>query len=86
MSSIPAAYHFGRLAPYGLIANGLAFPVIGILVMPFRADLGHLLMPFGLEALPLTVMGEGLKLVLCDFGLGGRLSPAPMSWWPSPPP
>lgn len=63
VSSIPAAYHFGRLAPYGLIANGLAFPVIGILVMPF-ALAGTLLMPFGLEALPLWVMGEGLKLVL----------------------
>lgn len=63
VSSIPAAYHFGRLAPYGLVANGLAFPVIGILVMPF-ALAGTLLMPFGLEALPMWVMGEGLQLVL----------------------
>lgn len=63
MSSIPAAYHFGRLAPYGLIANGLAFPVIGIAVMPM-ALLATLLMPFGLEALPLRIMGEGLVLVM----------------------
>ena len=63
MSSIPAVYHFGRLSPYSLIANGLALPVIGILVMPF-ALISALLMPFGLEALPLRIMGEGLKLVL----------------------
>ena len=63
MSSIPAVYHFGRLSPYSVIANGLALPVIGLIVMPF-ALISALLMPFGLEALPLTIMGEGLKLVL----------------------
>lgn len=68
MSSIPAAYHFGRLAPYSLLANGLAFPVIGILVMPM-ALLATVLMPLGLEAIPLLVMGQGLDLVLAisDF-------------------
>ena len=63
MSSIPAVYHFGRLSPYSVIANGLALPVIGLIVMPF-ALISALLMPFGLEALPLTIMGEGLKMVL----------------------
>ena len=63
MSSIPAAYHFGRLAPYGLVANGLALPVIGFIVMPM-ALLAAVLMPLGLEALPLQVMGEGLRLVM----------------------
>jgi competence protein ComEC len=63
MSSIPAAYHFGRLAPYSLIANGLALPVISILVMPF-ALIAAVLMPLGLERFPLYVMGEGLHLVM----------------------
>ena len=67
MSSIPAAYHFGRLAPYGLIANGLALPVIGFVVMPM-ALLAAVLMPFGLEGPPLYVMGEGLKLVMLISG------------------
>ena len=62
-SSIPAAYHFGRLAPYGVLANGLAIPVISLVVMPF-ALLSVVLMPFGLEALPLVVLGKGLELVL----------------------
>jgi len=63
MSSIPAAYHFGRLAPYGLIANGLALPVIGFVVMP-AALCAAVVMPLGLEALPLYVMGQGLHLVM----------------------
>jgi competence protein ComEC len=62
-SSIPAAYHFGRLAPFGVIANGLALPVMSLLVMPF-ALLSVLAMPFGLEAMPLAVLGKGLQMVL----------------------
>ncbi len=66
-SSIPAAYHFGRLAPYGVLANGLAIPVMSILVMP-SALLSIVLMPFGLEGLPLAVLGSGLQLVLAISG------------------
>jgi len=62
-SSIPAAYHFGRLAPYGVLANGLAFPVVSLVVMPF-AVLSVVLMPLGLEAWPLAVLGKGLEMVL----------------------
>ncbi|MFZ5671326.1 MAG: ComEC/Rec2 family competence protein [Pseudomonadota bacterium] len=59
LSSIAAAYHFGRLAPYGLIANLLAFLAMSILVMPM-ALVAVLLMPLGLEAGPLRVMDWGL--------------------------
>ncbi len=62
-SSIPAAYHFGRLAPYGVLANGLAIPVISLCVMPF-AVLSVVLMPLGLEAWPLAALGKGLEMVL----------------------
>jgi competence protein ComEC len=61
-SSLPAAYHFGRLSPYGVLANGLAIPVVGLVVMP-SALLAALLMPVGLEWLPLQAMAEGLSLV-----------------------
>ena len=63
LSSIAAVYHFGRLAPYSLIANLLALPVVSILVMPM-ALAAALLMPFGLEAWPLRAMNEGLTLTL----------------------
>src|SRR6185436_6626855 len=59
----PAAYHFGRLAPYGVLANGLAIPVISLAVMPF-AVLSVVLMPMGLEAWPLPALGKGLEMVL----------------------
>jgi len=62
MSSIAAAYHFGRLAPYSLIANLLALPVMSIIVMPM-ALLAVMVMPLGLEVLPLRMMDEGLVLV-----------------------
>lgn len=62
-SSLPAAYHFGRLSPYGVLANGLAIPVVGLVVMP-AALVSVLLMPIGLEWLPLRVLAEGLSLVM----------------------
>ncbi|MGE4248646.1 MAG: ComEC/Rec2 family competence protein [Parvibaculaceae bacterium] len=62
LSSIAAAYHFGRLAPYSLIANLLALPVMSFLVMP-PALFSVLAMPLGLEAVPLRVMDAGLLLV-----------------------
>ena len=63
LSSIPAAYHFGRMAPYGIAANGLAIPVVSLVVMPM-ALAGVLFMPLGLEAWPLWAMGKGLELTL----------------------
>jgi competence protein ComEC len=63
MSSIPAAYHFGRIAPYGVIANGLAIPVVSLIVMPMGL-VSALLMPLGLEHWPLWLMGQGLDLTI----------------------
>ncbi|MFN4141999.1 ComEC/Rec2 family competence protein [Aestuariivirga sp.] len=62
-SSIPAAYHFGRISPYGVLANGAAIPVVGLVVMP-AALVASLLMPFGLEGPALMLMGKGLQLVI----------------------
>ena len=61
-SGIFSAYHFSNTAPLGIISNALAFPVMSIIVMPF-ALVAALVMPFGLEWLPLQVMGGGVKLV-----------------------
>jgi len=61
-SGIFAAYHFNNTAPFGLVGNVLALPVISILVMPF-AVLSLLLMPLQLDWLPLQIMGFGVLLV-----------------------
>ena len=58
-----AAFHFNRVAAFSLLGNLIAIPVVGTLVMP-AAIAGLLLMPFGLEAWPLTVTGWGIELVL----------------------
>jgi len=57
------AAHFNMLAQYGLLANLAAVPLMGVLVMP-AGVIALVLMPLGLEALPLTVMGWGLDWVL----------------------
>lgn len=62
-SSIPAAYHFGRLSPLSLIANSLALPIVSLIVMP-SALFSVMLMPLGLERWSLWLMGEGLGVVI----------------------
>ena len=44
-----AAYHFHRLAPYGVLANLGAMPVVSAVVMP-AGILGLIAMPFGFDA------------------------------------
>ena len=58
-----AAFHFHRLAPYGLIANVLAMPAISFVIMPM-AVLGVLLIPFGYDALAWKAMGWGIDVML----------------------
>lgn len=58
-----AAFHFHRVAAWGLAGNLLVMPVFTLVVMP-AGVLALFLMPLGLDALPLAVMGAGLDLVL----------------------
>lgn len=57
------AAHFNTVSQYGLIANLLSVPLMGILVIP-AAVMAACLAPFGLEALPLQAMGLGLRWIL----------------------
>ena len=56
-------HHFGRLQLYGVAANALAVPLTSLLVMP-AGMLALLLMPFGLDAWPLALMGWGIEGIL----------------------
>ncbi len=58
-SSPYAAYHFNRFTSYSLVTNLAVIPLTGLFVMP-PALLGTLLMPLGLEAPALWVMGQGI--------------------------
>jgi competence protein ComEC len=55
--------HFHRIAAWGLPANLLAMPVISFIVMPFGL-LALMAMPFGMDWLPLKVMGFGLDVTI----------------------
>lgn len=74
-TGIFAAYHFGRVAPYGLIANLLAMPLVTLAIMPM-AVLGVILMPVGLHAIPLKVMAWGVERVISIAEAVAGLSPA----------
>jgi competence protein ComEC len=58
-----AAYHFHRLAPYGVVANLLAMPVVSAVVMP-AGILGVLVMPFGFDAVFWKLMGVGIDWMI----------------------
>jgi len=58
-----AAAFFNTLAHFGLLANLLSVPLMGVLVIP-AAVLALCLAPFGLEMVGLYLMGLGLRWIL----------------------
>lgn len=80
-----AAAHFNQIAHFGLLANLLSVPLMGVLVMP-AAVLAACLLPFGMEGLALWVMGLGLRWILgvahwvagLDGARGAVVSPDPL--------
>ena len=54
-----AAYYFHKSQQYAVLANLIAIPICNILVMP-AALATMVAMPFGLEAAPLWLMGQGI--------------------------
>lgn len=78
-----AAAHFNRIAEYGLLANLLAVPVMGIFVMPMGVIAG-ILAPVGLAGPALWVMQKGCALILAIADGVAALDGAVMAV-PSPP-
>jgi competence protein ComEC len=64
-----SAFHFNTSQQYAVLANLIAVPVCNIIVMP--AALATLLaMPFGLEALPLWIMEQGIRVIVwCAYSV-----------------
>ncbi|MEL7098964.1 MAG: ComEC/Rec2 family competence protein [Pseudomonadota bacterium] len=57
------AAHFNTVSNYGLLANLLSVPLMGVLIIP-AAVLAALLAPFGLDWVGLELMGLGLQWTL----------------------
>ena len=58
-----AAFHFNTLYQFGLLANLLAVPAVGVVVMP-AAVVAVLAMPLGLDWLPFQAVGWGMGYVI----------------------
>jgi competence protein ComEC len=58
-----AAAHFNQVSQFGLIANLLSVPLMGLVVIP-SAVVAGVLTPFGLQDIALWVMGAGLRWIL----------------------
>jgi competence protein ComEC len=71
-----AAYHFHRLAPYGVVANLLAMPVVSGFVMPVGL-LALVALPFGFDGPLWRLMGLGIDwmttVALWTAGLPGAV-------------
>lgn len=57
------AYHFNRFVDYGLVANLIAVPLTGFVIMPLGL-LGLVLMPFDLEQIALLPMGMAIDAMI----------------------
>jgi competence protein ComEC len=79
-----AAYHFQRVATYGVLANLVAVPLTAFWIMP-AGLLALLLMPFGLDAPILHVMGAGIGIVLDVAAFVAALPGAGIDVSPWPP-
>ena len=58
-----AAFHFNRVALYGLMANMVAIPLVSFVVMPVGL-LALAAMPFGADAWPLAIMGAATGMLI----------------------
>jgi competence protein ComEC len=58
-----SAYHFHRIAVYSVLGNLAAMPAVSFIVMPM-VMLALVAMPFGLEAVPLLIMKQGIEAML----------------------
>jgi competence protein ComEC len=80
-----AAAHFNRMAEYGLLANLLAVPLMGSVIIP-AAVVAGLLAPLGLAAPALWCMEQGTRWILWVAdrvaALEGAVTPvvAPAGW------
>ena len=81
-----AAYHFNRLVVWGLPANLLATPLMGLWIMPCIV-LAVILAPFGLAGVALVLLGIGIGLILevatwfgdVDGAVRGVIATSPMA-------
>lgn len=78
-----AAAHFNRIADYGLLANLLSVPLMGLVVMP-GAVLAACLAPLGLAWIGLALMQPAIHWILAVAGYVAAMEGA-VTYVPTPP-
>ncbi len=58
-----AAYHFNQIAHFGIVANSLSLPVMGMIIMPC-AIIAAVLYPLGLDWVAFWGMEQGISWIL----------------------
>ena len=58
-----ALFHFQSLSIIGVVANVIAVPLMGFVIMP-AAFLALVLIPLGLDAILLFIMGQGIEWII----------------------
>src|SRR6202048_1558206 len=74
-----AAFHFHRIAPYGVLANLAAMPVVSALVMP-AGLFGLAAMPFGFDGVCWWAMGVGIDCMVGVTQWGGAMVGVGIDW------
>ncbi|MCD7060934.1 ComEC/Rec2 family competence protein [Pelagibacterium xiamenense] len=76
-----SAYHFQQTAPFGLMGNLLAMPIVSFIMMP-SALFATLAIPLGLDGPLYQIMGWSIEAVIWCAGLvhaiGGGFDPSPI--------
>lgn len=62
-TTLYAAYHFHRVAPYGLLSNLLAMPLVSLWIMP-SGLLALFTLPLGLDGALWRLMGGGIEWMI----------------------
>ncbi len=79
-----SAFHFNQISQYGLAANLLAVPIMGMVVMP-SAVIAFILTLFGFEDYAFWVMGKGIGAILAVAEYFSTLESATVSIKSGPP-
>jgi competence protein ComEC len=74
------SFHFQQIPLYGVVANALAMPITGILIMPMII-LSFALMPLGLAHIPITILGFGIESMLA---VANMVAAWPYAVWLTP--
>lgn len=82
-TTLPVLSMFNTVAPYGVLANALATPLVALVIMPTVA-LFFILLPFGAESFALMLMDYGIRAMM---GIAQFISSLPHAqlFAPSPP-